>query len=151
MSTNKRYDLHKGLAYQFSLLAQINTRRMERGLTDLGLTRLMWCVLLAIIEEGLENPSEIASFVGINRTAASRTFRQMQDKGLITRHATGSDGRKTQLQATNLGHDLLTKAIPHAKALSKRIRAKLTAQEERELEKLLIKLLDGERREVSSL
>lgn len=151
MSTVKRYDLHKGLAYQFSLLSQINTRRMERGLAELGLTRLMWCVLLAVIEEGKENPSDIAEFIGINRTAASRTFRQMEDRGLISRKSSLQDRRNTRLLATDKGHELLTQAIPHAKALSTRIRSKLSQDEQKSLEDILFKLLDGERKEVSSL
>lgn len=151
MSTVKRYDLHKGLAYQFSLLSQINTRRMERGLSELGLTRLMWCVLLAVIEEGKENPSDIAEFIGINRTAASRTFRHMEERGMIERRSSQKDRRNTRLLATDKGKDLLTQAIPHAKSLSQRIRGKLSEQEQKDLETILFKLLDGERKEVSSL
>jgi DNA-binding MarR family transcriptional regulator len=44
-----------------------------------------WCILLAVEEEGLKNPSEIAQFVGIDRTATSRALRQLEDEGLIAR------------------------------------------------------------------
>lgn len=151
MSTAKRYSLHQGFGYQLSLLGQINSRRMEAGLKQLGLTRMMWCVLLAVVEEGLVRPSEIAEFIGINRTAASRTLRQMETDGLILRKSGKNDQRNTTVHVTKKGHALLNNAIPHAQEVARHIRSKLTTSEAEKLQELLTKLMVGEARDVSSL
>ena len=42
------YALHDSLGYQLTLLSRIHERRFETALAPLGLTRVKWCVLLAI-------------------------------------------------------------------------------------------------------
>ncbi len=151
MTRQKRYSLQKGLGYRLSLLASINSRKIETHLAGLGLTRLMWCVLLAIEEEGLTQPSEIADFIGINRTAASRTLRQMHERELINRLPGRNDGRNVVVSATEKGKKALDAAIPMALVVAQEIRSKLTAEEVTLFENLLDKMLAGEIRDLSKL
>ena len=74
------YRLHDSLGYRLTYAARLNERRFEAGLADLGLTRLMWCVLCALDFEGLSRPSDIAAFIGVDRTAISRCLRQMEGR-----------------------------------------------------------------------
>jgi len=134
-----------------SLLASINSRKIESHLTELGLTRLMWCVLLAIEEEGLTQPSEIAEFIGINRTAASRTLRQMHERKLINRLPGRDDGRSILVTATEKGKQALEAALPKARIVAQEIRSKLTEEELAIFEELLDKMLAGESRDLSKL
>jgi hypothetical protein len=76
-----KFGLHESLGFQITRTARTIERRVESGLRDYGLTRVGWCILLAVEEEGLKNPSEIAQFVGIDRTATSRALRQLEDDG----------------------------------------------------------------------
>ncbi len=149
MENTKRYSLQKGLGYRLSLLASITSRKIETHLTDLGLTRLMWCVLLAIEEEGLTQPSEIAEFIGINRTAASRTLRQMHERKLINRLPGRDDGRNIVVTATEKGKQALDSAIPKALVVAQEIRSKLSPEEVVTFEELVDKMLVGEIRDLS--
>lgn len=151
MTKQKRYSLQKGLGYRLGLLASITSRKIETYLADLGLTRLMWCVLLAIEEEGLTQPSEIADFIGINRTAASRTLRQMHERKLINRLPGRDDGRNIVVTATEKGKKALDKAIPKALVVAQDIRSKLTEEEVAVFEGLVDKMLAGEIRDLSKL
>ena len=65
--------------------SQEQERRLDEGLRSLGLTRTTWCILLAVGNEDLSQPSEIAEFVGVDRTATSRALRAMEEGGLISR------------------------------------------------------------------
>lgn len=151
MTNQKRYSLQKGLGYRLSLLASITSRKIEVHLAELGLTRLMWCVLLAIEEEGLTQPSEIADFIGINRTAASRTLRQMHERKLINRLPGRDDGRNIVVTATEKGKQALDQAIPKALVVAQEIRSKLSKDEVETFEQLVDKMLAGETRELSKL
>ena len=70
MPDRPTYNLHASLGYQLTLVARLQARRFEDSLRPLGLTRITWCVLLAIGNEGLSQPSDIAAFVGIDRSEA---------------------------------------------------------------------------------
>jgi DNA-binding MarR family transcriptional regulator len=151
MKPHKRYSLHKGLGYRLSLLASINSRKIEAHLSQLGLTRLMWCVLLAIEEERLTQPSEIAEFIGINRTAASRTLRQMHERKLINRLPGRGDGRSIMVTATEKGRQALDESIPKAQVVAQEIRSKLSREELAVFEELVDKMLAGEIRDLAKL
>ena len=108
------YRLHDSLGFRLSRAARIQERRLDAGLKTLGLTRITWCVLLAVGNEDLAQPSEIADFVGIDRTAASRALRQMEADGLVARHVGEGDGRTREVVLTPLGRDRLTRGEPMA-------------------------------------
>jgi DNA-binding MarR family transcriptional regulator len=100
--------------------------------------------LLAVAEEGLQNPSDIAKFVGIDRTATSRALRQLEDDGLIGRAIGRKDRRMTVVSLTQKGFDRLIAAVPTCQENMSHFNAKLTEVEQRELRRLMTKLRDGE-------
>ena len=141
---NQKYGLHDSIGYHTTLVARIVERRVEEALKEFGLTRLGWCILLAVAEEGLQNPSDIAKFVGIDRTATSRTLRQLEDDGLIGRAIGRKDRRMTVVSLTQKGFDRLIAAVPTCQENMSHFNAKLTEVEQRELRRLMTKLRDGE-------
>lgn len=151
MSKAKRYNLQTALGYRLTLLASINNRKFERALSDLGLTRLMWCVLLSVEEEQLTHPSDIAAFIGIDRTAASRTIRSMKAADLIDVKRADDDGRSRHVTTTELGKQRLDRSIPLAVQASKNLKSKLEKHELVEFERLIEKMLAGEDRSLSKL
>lgn len=145
------YDLQASLGYQITLLARINERQFEKYLTPLGLTRVNWCVLLAVDQQGLVNPSEIAAFIGIDRTATSRALRRLEADGLVQRRSGADDKRKTEVRATARGAATLSKACDVARVNAVRFAGKLSPNERNTLESLLGRLMAGEDRDVKGL
>lgn len=144
MDTDDTYRLQRSLGYQLSLTSRLQERRFEEQLHRLGLTRITWCILLAVEVEAVLNPSDIAAFVGIDRTATSRALRQMEAADMIRRTAGETDRRTTTVALTQKGRNLHRSAIPMARASAQHWRGKLTDAETRELHRLLRKLRRGE-------
>lgn len=144
MDIDHTYRLHKSVGYQLSLTSRLQERRFEEQLQTLGLTRITWCILLAVDVETLENPSDIAAFVGIDRTATSRALRQMEAAGMIKREAGKVDGRTTTVGLTQKGRSLQRNATPMARANAHHWQDKLTSDESSELFRLLTKMRRGE-------
>ncbi|MCA8868802.1 MAG: MarR family transcriptional regulator [Rhodobacteraceae bacterium] len=145
------YALHHSIGYQLTLTSRINERRFEKRLAAIGLSRLKWCILLAVAQEGLKNPSDIADFVGIDRTATSRALRQMEASGLVTRQNGKGDRRMTVVMPTEQGLAQLTEATEQARRNARYFATKLSEREQDELRNILGKLMEGETRDVSGL
>jgi DNA-binding MarR family transcriptional regulator len=139
-----KFGLHESLGFRITRTARTVERRVESGLKAYGLTRVGWCILLAVEEEGLKNPSEIAQFVGIDRTATSRALRQLEDEGLISREMGREDRRTTTVSLTEEGQMRLIQARPLCVENMDHFNAKLSAAEAAELKRLLAALESGE-------
>lgn len=140
-----KYRLHDSIGYHTTLAARLVERRVESGLKIFGLTRIGWCILLAVAEEGLQNPSDIAAFVGIDRTATSRALRALEAEGLISRTIGQKDRRMTNVAMTEHGYARMVDAVPICAENMEHFNAKLGPSEQIELKRLLVKLYDGER------
>lgn len=143
------YRLHASLGYNLSLAARLQERRLDDALKTLGLTRTTWCVLLAVAVEGHRQPSDIASFIGIDRTATSRALRNMEAAGLLTRETGRSDRRTTRVRLTALGQERIEQGVPFAVENNALMRAKLTGEEYGQLLRLLERLTEGENANLS--
>ena len=150
MSEPKSYSLHSSLGYRLSVASRLQEKRLEEKLKSLGLTRIYWCILLAVENEGLFTPSDIATFVGIDRTATSRALKQMEAAGLIQRAQGKEDRRTKRVRATEDGRQKIAQAVPFAQENVRLMDVKLTHHEQSELRRLLAKLLQGERIELSN-
>lgn len=139
-----KYRLHDSIGFHATCAARLVDRRVEEGLRDFGLTRVGWCILLAVAEEGLRNPSDIARFVGIDRTATSRALRVLENEGLVSRAIGQEDRRTTEVTMTAAGYDRMFQAVPTCRETMNRFNAKLSDMERAELKRLLVKLCDGE-------
>lgn len=138
------YRLHDSIGFHTTVVARLMERRVEEGLRQHGLTRIGWCILLSLVEENLSRPSEIAEFVGIDRTGTSRALRQLEEAGLISRRIGAGDRRNTEVIVTDAGLRLLDAAMPLCRENMSHFSAKLEPDEERELVRLLGKLRQGE-------
>lgn len=138
------YRLHASLMYQLTLTSRVQERRLDDALRSLGLTRITWCVLLAVEVEGRRQPSEIAEFIGIDRTACSRALRQMEERGWIARAAGAGDRRTTQVALTPAGMALLAEATPRVRGNATHFVSKLPEGGAEALGALLARLREGE-------
>ncbi|WP_119840740.1 MarR family winged helix-turn-helix transcriptional regulator [Pseudooceanicola algae] len=138
------YRLHQSLGYWLSLAARLQERRLDEKLREIGLTRINWCILLGLANEGLTQPSELADFVGIDRTATSRALRQMEAARLIERRF-GTDDRRTRLiTLTDAGRDAVRLGTPFAQANSEVMTERLGPEDAAQLRQLLQALTEGE-------
>ncbi|MGP1358382.1 MarR family winged helix-turn-helix transcriptional regulator [Roseicyclus sp.] len=142
--TGPKFGLHNSIGHHITRTARLVERRVEGSLRDHGLTRVGWCVLLAVHEEGLKNPSEIAHFIGIDRTATSRALRQLETEGLIGREMGRQDRRTTEVTLTEEGVTRLNAVMPRCVENIAHFNEKLTDQEALELRRLLTLLAEGE-------
>ncbi|MDE3079615.1 MAG: MarR family transcriptional regulator [Paracoccaceae bacterium] len=138
------YHLHASLMYQLTLTSRLQERRLEDGLRALGLTRLTWCILLAVHVEGHSQPADIAPFIGVDRTATSRALRQMEQRGWVARSTGRDDRRTTRVELTPAGVDLLTRAVPVAEDNAHHFLSKLTPEETEALQRIMANLRLGE-------
>lgn len=138
------YDLHASLGYQISVTARLLERGFENRLKEIGLTRITWCILLAAGPQKLCQPSDIADFVGIDRTATSRALRQMEAAGLIERKGGDKDRRTTRVGLTEEAEERLDLASRFAADNAAHFENKLTPEESTQLRALLGKLRTGE-------
>jgi len=138
------YRLQNSLGYNLSFAARLQERHIEEALRTLSLTRITWCILLAVGNENLWRPSDIAQFVGIDRTATSRALRQMENAGLVQREDGAVDRRTTRVTLTPLGQRRIIEGTVMAMANNAAMREKLTETEYDDLLALLMKLTKGE-------
>lgn len=134
------FNLHDGLGYRLTIAARTNNAVFDAKLSDLGLTRQMWCVLIAVGEQGIDTPSAIADYIGIIRPAASRTLKQMEKSGLLARASGQGDKRTTQVGLTPEGERRLALSLPLAAENRADMNAVLSAAEQATLVTLLEKL-----------
>jgi len=144
MDTRPPYRLHDSVLYQLTLTSRLQERRLEEGLKTLGLTRITWCVLLAVENEGLRRPSDIAEFIGIDRTATSRALRGMEAEGWLRRISGAPDRRTTCVELTAEGRRLLQRATPVAEENGRHFTSKIGTGAARELARLLTRMREGE-------
>lgn len=138
--TREKFGLHDSVGHHITRTARIIERRVEGNLRRFGLTRVEWCVIVAVAEEGKKNPSEIADFVGIDRTATSRALRQLENNGLIDREMGRDDRRTTEVRLTAKGKAQFRAALPICTEVGHHFHSKLTLDELRTLKVLLSKL-----------
>lgn len=142
MTDTAPYRLHNSLGYHLSIAARLQERRLDDQLRALGLTRTTWCILLAVGNEMLTQPSDIADFVGIDRTATSRALRQMEEAGLLARSSGTADRRTRRVVLTDPGRAAIHAATPFARENADIMAARLAPGEEAVLKQLLAKLRD---------
>lgn len=144
MSCHPPYRLHASLMYQLTLTSRLQERRLDDGLRAHGLTRITWCILLAVANEAITQPSDIAEFIGVDRTACSRALRQMEGQGWIARRNGEPDRRTTHVALTPAGRALLLAATPVAIENSEHFLSKLEPGDAETLGRLMARLREGE-------
>jgi DNA-binding MarR family transcriptional regulator len=151
MKSHPPYRLHDSLGFKLTLTSRLQEHHLDDQLKTLGLTRITWCILLAVENESLVQPSAISAFVGIDRTATSRALRQMEGTGMILRAGGETDKRTTTVQLTPEGRDLLALATPMARNTAASYKSKLDRAEFETLSRLLDKLRVGQTTALKSL
>ncbi len=145
------YSLHSRLGYKVSRLARLMEARLEGMITELGVTRMMWCVLSGVGLENVKTPSALASYIGIARPTVSRVLSDMEKRGFIYRNGAKGDGRAVEIELTERGRAALDRCRPLVDDLNTHFVNKLDPRELESVLSHLDALAEGETRELTVL
>jgi DNA-binding MarR family transcriptional regulator len=103
------------LGYRLWRVHHLWKRQIERRLRAIGLTRTQYLLLVAtlfLIAKG-EAPSQIrlSNFTLVEKMKVSKTLRELEDRGYLSRKPTPGDRRANRLELTPPGEELLRRAF----------------------------------------
>ena len=113
----------------------------EENLGPLGLTGRHLGVMLVIAEKGSISQQEIGKCVQMDRTTMVQVIDELEKMNLVERKESPTDRRAHAVYLTAKGKEILPKADQLGRAAAKRLLAPLDAKEQRELTRLLKKLV----------
>ena len=134
-------DLEHFLPYRLSVLSN----RVSRGIAEtyeerFGLSVTEWRVIAIVGRYPGLSASEVAQRAAMDKVAISRAVRRLLDQGRIEREHNDADRRERHLQLSSAGRAIYNEIVPAALAYEQRIRAALTPEENRVLERLIDKI-----------
>ena len=109
---------------------------------DLGITARQFVVLSVVAS--LDDPSQtdVCDRSGIDRSTLADIVRRLVARGLLTRKRTRQDARMYAVKLTAQGRELLERAVPIAQQVDQQILSSFSAQQRRDFEALLRKLVE---------
>jgi DNA-binding MarR family transcriptional regulator len=84
--------------------------------------------------------AELARDLNVSPQAMNMVLRALEDRGLVTRPASVSQGRSLPAQLTREGLELLTRTDAGVRAAERRLMANLNAEQRREFKRILVAL-----------
>jgi MarR family transcriptional repressor of emrRAB len=109
----------------------------------MGPGKLARLIMIYGSESGTMLPSELAEAAGEKSANITRLTNELCEKGLIVRASSAEDRRKVELSLTAAGLALINRFLPDICGLLERQGRDLSAAEQKQLEKLLKKMLNG--------
>ncbi|AEV84997.1 transcriptional regulator slyA [Actinoplanes sp. SE50] len=101
------------LGRRIARLHRLVSRRFEAELRECGLTHPQLEVLSEMALHGAPaRPSEIAGWLGLERSTISRNLDVLTQRGYVHAAATSSAGRTTRVSVTDAGYRALATAAP---------------------------------------
>lgn len=94
------------------------------------------CLRILAMTPGRSN-AELARDTGVSPQAMNNVLRGLQDRGIVSRPTTVSSGRALPAQLTVKGKALLKRAEAAVRTADERVLAHLTAEQRREIKRLL--------------
>ena len=120
-----------------TLGARLTARRMPLG------ARADFAVLAALEEHGPLSQAEIGRRLGLDRNDVNGVVNRLQGRQQIDRQPDPADRRRNVVTLTATGRRYLAELQEHADAVQDELLAGLDADERRQLQSLLAKLLDS--------
>lgn len=131
--------LENQLVFPLYLCSKEVIRRYSILLNKVDLTYTQFVVMMYFWERKTSNVKEIGRTILLDSSTLTPLLKKLEAKGFITRKKSNLDERNLVLELTKKGIALKEKALPIPREMQKY--GKLSAKEEQELRKLLIKLL----------
>lgn len=141
MHPQSLFDLLNFRVYEFFSLSTSLVTRLCEG--EFGVTREEWGFILMLAALGPLSPSDLAAWTSVDRSQGSRTLRALTDKKLILRRRVAGDGRRVNVELSELGRELYRYGFPRAVKIHHAMLAMLDDVEIETLARCLGKIQDA--------
>ncbi len=136
------FALENFLPYRLSLLSNTVSEGIASTYRDEhGLSVTEWRVVAILGRFPGLTASDVMQHGAMDKVAVSRAVSRLDGKRLIRRHAQAGDRRRMALRLTGSGVKLFNAVVPKALAYERALLEHLGADERRQLEALMAKLL----------
>lgn len=126
-----------------SLAGRLNRGASSFYMGRFGITMVDYRIVLALgLAKGL-NVGEVATAADVDKAAASRSLRALQQRGFVHLEQTNGRGRAAIVHLTDAGRAFERELKKEARVREQRFVAALTAQEREQAAVLVRKLIDG--------
>jgi DNA-binding MarR family transcriptional regulator len=139
-------ELEHFLPYRLSILSNTISQAIADDYQrryDLSVTE--WRVMAVLARFDGLSAREVAERTATDKVAVSRALARLVDAGRVSRTIHGDDKRRSVLNLTETGWTMHNEVAPMARVHEREVLARLDAEERRWLERILDKLLDGNR------
>ncbi|MBV8747857.1 MAG: winged helix-turn-helix transcriptional regulator [Xanthobacteraceae bacterium] len=110
---DQRLDLDQYLPYLINRVGSVMALRFgEDVLAPVGLSIVMWRVLVALSSTGEQRHTDLAGLTSIEISTLSRVVTRLVRMGLVARAPSKTSGREVAVALSNRGRDLVNRLIP---------------------------------------
>lgn len=141
-------DLDVHLGYWLRIVSNHVSQAFARKLQGRGVTVAEWVALRLLFGEGGAAPSLLAERMGMTRGAITKLADRLIGRALVERRADPQDGRAQILALSARGRALVPALAALADANDAEFFHTLTAQERRQLRRLLERLVEQNKLEI---
>jgi homoprotocatechuate degradation regulator HpaR len=117
-------------------------RGFRRQLRGHGLNEQEWRIMRALMEVDRIEIGELAECVFILKPSATRTIKNLETRGIVSRTRSSTDQRRAFIGLTARGRKLFEELAPHSETEYARITKLVGASEVQELYELLRRVTD---------
>ncbi|MEO6352205.1 MAG: MarR family transcriptional regulator [Burkholderiaceae bacterium] len=128
------------VGYHLRMAQVMVFRDFDSELSDLDITPAIFGVLEILRRNNGLTQTRLALAIGLDRSSLVPLLDKLQKRNVVEREASTKDRRSNHLHLTSAGEQLLGEAERRVRLHEKRILARLTKSETRQLIQLLMKL-----------
>lgn len=133
----KKYATKDSLGYWITLLARTIERDFEDRIKSYGVSRIGYAVLSSIENGDCSTPASIATYLGVDRAAATRHLDRLDNKDFIVRIKNDGDGRSLRIELTEQGKKVLSSLTKESQNTNRKVLKKINNREAENLLKTI--------------
>mgnify|MGYP006077491549 CR=1 FL=1 len=135
------FELDNNFVFWLSRLNNLMQEEFNKDLLEYEVTWPQWLILNSLHHKKLDTPSELAKYLGIDRSAITRLADRLEKKSLLTRTRNKLDRRNVTLQLSDRGRVLISGIDSRAQEHQQRYLDALHSTESRALKAFIQKML----------
>ena len=136
-----RLELDGFIPYRLSVMQQEVSRAIAAAYARKhDLMRHEWRVMAALGDDQPLSANEVCQRTNMDKVQVSRAIARLKQKGLVNQHRDTQDRRRSSLRLTGRGEAIYRDIVPAARAREAELLSALSANELKQLDKLIGKL-----------